>query len=163
MEHKIIAIAAIVFALVFVLILAVMMGTITNKANTANTQLSDTLNMTGGTGLERYDNTEVNGQTVIDACKNASAIGGNSKLIIAVKTTAASSNAIYGYGTSGGSSIGDAGDSGSVSASPDTKWHAYDASAADEKNVINSNAQFSSKLIVNKNGVTTGILFTQLA
>lgn len=164
MEHKIITIAAIVFALVFVLILAVMMGTITNKANTANTQLSDTLNMTGGTGLERYDNTEVNGQTVIDACKNASAIGGNTKLIIAVQTTASgSSYAIYGYGQSGGSSIGDAGDKGSISATPDTKWHSYDASTAAENDVINSNAQFSSKLIVNTNGVTTGILFTQVA
>lgn len=156
MGQKIITIAAIVFALVFVLILAVMMGTITNKANTANTQLADTLNMTDATGLDRYDNVTLKGESVVDACKSGSTIGGDTRLFMVVETKDGQ-NKVYGYGTSGGG--GDL--TPSVSAQSAEKWTSYNLTNSSDPGFINRSAEFSSELVRNKNNIVVGILFTQ--
>lgn len=145
MGKKIITIASIVFALIFVVLLAVMMGTITNKGNSANTKLVDTLEMTDSTSLDTYaDGSIIKGEAVISAIKNVKTIGGNLKLQIIVKTASNISGAKYGYVGSGATSI--------------TPYNITDSTDSD---YINPNASFEVTQNVNANDIITGLTFTQ--
>lgn len=142
MNKKIITIAGIVFALIFVVLLAVMMGTITNKANSANTKLVDTLEMTDNTSLETYaDESIVKGESVVSAIKNVKSIGGNLKLKITVITKAGVTES-YGYVDEGGIKH-------------------YNQSNSAKKDYINPSASFVCNQDTNKNGVVTELIFTQ--
>lgn len=142
MNKKIITIAGIVFALIFVVLLAVMMGTITNKANSANTKLVDTLEMTDNTSLETYsDGSIVKGESVVSAIKNIKSIGGNLKLKVTVETKAGDTTS-YGY----------------VNSSTITPYNQTDSTAAD---YINPSASFECTQNINSNGVITGLTFEQ--
>lgn len=142
MGQKIITIAAIVFALVFVLILAVMMGTITNKANTANTQLADTLNMTANTGVDQYNNVVLKGESVISAIKNVKTIGGDLKLKVTVKTGMNTSGQSYGY-------------------LDDGSFAEYKPLPSSDNNYISPSSEFQSEVVNNANDIATEIVFTQ--
>lgn len=148
MSKKIITIAEIVFALIFVVILALFMSTITNKGNSANTKLVDTLEMTDNTSLNSYDGSEMKGEAVINAIKNVKSIGGDLKLKVVVKTKMNTSGAEYGF-----------------TATSATEPVAYDGTAASKdsghNDYINPSALFSSELVKNSNNVVTGITFTQ--
>lgn len=141
MNKKIITIAGIVFALIFVVLLAVMMGTITNKANSANTKLVDTLEMTDNSSLDSYaTGTIVKGESVVSAIKNVKSIGGNYKLTITVTTK--SNTASYGY----------------VSSSTITPYNQSDSTKPD---YINPSASFVVTQNKNSNQVITGLTFVQ--
>lgn len=148
MEHKIITIAAIVFALVFVLILAVMMGTITNKANSANTQLADTLSMSSDTGVEEYENGSFTGEAVINAIKNVKTIGGDAKIKITVKTAADTSGTSYGYTDPSGKP---------------NEIVGYTAPAPTDPKYISTTATFNSTVNKSANGIPQEIVFEQVA
>ena len=150
MNKKIITIAGIVFALIFVVILAVMMGTITNKANNANTKLVDTLEMTDNTSLDTYaDGSIVKGESVISCIKNVKSVGGNLKLSIKVNTLANGSvedkKKTYGY----------------VDSSNTIK--SYNVTDSTDVNYINPSASFRVEQQTNDNDVITGLTFTQQA
>lgn len=145
MNKKIITIAGIIFALIFVVLLAVMMGTITTKANSANSKLVDTLEMTDNTSLSIYDNKIVKGESVISAIQNVRNLGGGVKLEITVKTTEGTKQS-YGYVE---------GEDGLV------ELVEYEITNPNDANYINSSANFQSELDDNANGVVTGISFEQ--
>ena len=86
MDKKVLLIAVIVFALIFVVLMAVLMGTVTNKTNAANTKLVDTLDMTEGMELSNYDGATMKGNAVINAINNGKSLGGKTKLWIYVIT-----------------------------------------------------------------------------
>ena len=144
MNKKIITIAGIVFALIFVVLLAVMMGTITTKANSANSKLVDTLEMTDNTSLSIYDGKTVKGESVLSAIQNVKSLGGGMKLEITVDTKSGSAPVSYGY-VDGADTI--------------TEYKVTDPNSAD---YINSTANFQSELTKNANDVVTGITFTQI-
>lgn len=139
MNKKIITIAEIVFALIFVVILAVIMGTITNKGNSANTKLVDTLEMTDSSSLNSYaDNSIVKGESVKSAISQIKSIGGDLKLNVYVETKA---------------------NSGSYKTYSDTnKYTVSDTTAND---YINPSASFKCWQIINNNNVVTGLYFAQ--
>lgn len=143
MNKKIITIAGIVFALIFVVLLAVMMGTITTKANSANSKLVDTLEMTDNTSLSIYDGKVVKGESVISAIQNIKNIGGGMKLQIDVKTKSGVSTP-YGY-------VGN-----------DDTITEYEITDPKDSNYINPSANFQSELSKGKNDVVIGITFTQI-
>ena len=145
MNQKIIDIAKIVFALIFVVLLAVMMGTISSKGNAANTQLVDTLEMTSNQNLDRYANgAEVSGEAVVYAINNVDNIGGNTKMCITVKTKANLDPGVqYGYVSDGASA------------------KRYTITDTSDNNYINTSARFTCKQDINGNGVITGLTFTQ--
>lgn len=144
MNKKIITIAGIVFALIFVVLLAVMMGTITTKANSANSKLVDTLEMTDNTSLSIYDGKIVKGESVISAIQNVKSIGGGMKLQINVKTKGTDKTESYGY-VGGSETITE-----------------YKITNPEDPKYINSSANFQSELAKNSNDVVTGINFTQI-
>ena len=144
MNQKIIDIAKIVFALIFVVLLAVMMGTISSKGNAANTQLVDTLEMTSNQNLDRYaDGAEVSGEAVVYAINNVDNIGGNTKMCVTVKTKANTTGVKYGYIDNGASA------------------KRYTITNTSDVNYINTSARFECKQDINGNGVITGLIFTQ--
>ena len=166
MNTKIITIASVVFALIFVVLLAVMMGTITNKGNSANTKLVDTLEISSGTDLSGYDNVTIKGSTVISAITNGKTLNGDTKMWIMVETGEQTS--VYGYGTK----TGDASDllddlqysdatefTKSVYAS--TQYTYYSNSDSSSSDYINEAAYFDSNIISNKNGIIVGIYCKQ--
>lgn len=143
MNKKIITIAGIVFALIFVVLLAVMMGTITTKANSANSKLVDTLEMTDNTSLSIYDGTTVKGESVTNAIKNVKQIGSGIKLHITVKTKDGTT-AHYGY------------DDSTYKETPNTN-----VPDLGDDGYINPSGNFSSELDPDANGVVKGIKFKQ--
>ena len=166
MNQKIIDIAKIVFALIFVVLLAVMMGTISSKGNAANTQLVDTLEMSGGLSLDSYNNTYIKGGAVENALKNGKSVGGETKLFYIVITGADEDGTIYGYGASSGDTkfsnmtYADDGKSVTTTVYPSKTFNSYTANSGADT-YINNTSEFHARLIENKNGVTVGIEFTQ--
>lgn len=162
MNKKIITIAEIVFALVFVVLLSVFMATINSKGNQANNQLVDTLEMTSGTSIDKYvqmsgsDTETVKGTDVANVASNYKTLGGNSKIQIKVITKANSTGHDYGYLTQsdsvtvGGKTVERGGDLGG-----------YTAPSSTDKDYINPSADFKVKVTGNNNGVYDLITFEQ--
>lgn len=154
MNKKIITIAEIVFALVFVVLLSVFMATINSKGNQANNNLVDTLEMTNGTSIDKYikmgaDET-VKGTDVTSVATNYKTLGGSTKIEVVVITGKSPSTiATYGYKTSGtDSDVGvDLGGYTQVS-STDPKY-------------INPTGDFTVSTRNNSNGICDQITFTQ--
>ena len=167
MNKKIITIAEIVFALIFVVLLAVFMATINSKGNAANTQLVNTLDSTGTTSTQSYNGTDVKGSTVTTALDNFKSIGGDNKVTMVVATAmgndldnddapvwtsvtgtiAGKDNQtakgyIFGYD-------GDGKELPKYMASAEDAWY------------INPSANFHCELIYNANDVVIGIWFVQ--
>ena len=162
MNKKIITIAEIVFALVFVVLLSVFMATINTKGNQANNQLVDTLEMTSGTSIDKYvqmsgTDEVVKGTDVANVASNYKTLGGNAKIQIKVITIANSTGKDYGYLTQeesmsvGGKTIKKGGDLGG-----------YVAPSSTDENYINPTADFKVKVDVSNNGVYDLITFTQV-
>jgi hypothetical protein len=170
MNKKIITIASIVFALIFIVILAVMMGTITNKANSANTKLVDTLEMSDGMELSNYDNGVIKGSGVVNAIKNGKSIAGSQKIWMMVVTKKNNTKKVYGYGELGsGSTTTLYYNDGSstkqefeynVKSNSDT-YVTYDVTDNNSADYINEQVSFKSYLVKNKNNVVLGIYFIQ--
>ena len=165
MNQKIIDIAKIVFALIFVVLLAVMMGTISSKGNSANTKLVDTLEMSDGLDMETYNGVDMKGSTVANALRNGQSLGGGAKLFFYVETGEGNTS-IYGYGSDSGSdalsglTYVDGDEAFSETVYPSNTFTSYSASNNDA-DYINTTAEFHSRLIQNANGVIVGIEFTQ--
>lgn len=163
MNKKIITIAEIVFALVFVVLLSVFMATINTKGNQANNQLVDTLEMTSGTSIDKYvqmsgSTTEtVKGTDVANVASNYKTLGGNAKIQIRVVTNASGSDGKdYGYLTQsasvtvGGKTVEKGGDLGG-----------YVTPSSTDPHYINPSADFKVNVTGNNNGVYDLITFTQ--
>lgn len=158
MNKKIITIAGIVFALIFVVLLAVMMGTITTKANSANSKLVDTLEMTDNTSLSIYDDTTVKGESVLNAIKNVKQIGSGTKLEITVVTGNGKTD-YYGYTTKAKTeNLPEGEKKNDFSVTPRTST----PSNANNDYYINPSANFKSTLDPNDNDVVIGIKFEQI-
>ena len=129
-------IAFIIFALLFVAIMAVLNTSVLNMATSSNKTLTTTVTTSDSSSLNVYDNTSVYGSTVQECAKNPGGIV-SSALHVFVRTSGATGYMEYcGNGT----------------------YTQNDAGASD---YINPNSMFKSNLITNSNGVTVGIVFYQ--
>ncbi len=135
MGSRIQHIAFIVFALLFVAIIAVINTGILNMGTNANKTLSTTVQTSNSSTLELYNNTTIAGDTVANAAKNPDSLANTSMKVFVVTK---SSNTQSTYDNS----------------------HKYKAQSTDSA-YINSSAQFQSYLCENDNGVVSGILFVQ--
>ena len=153
MNQKIITIAEIVFALIFVVLLAVFMATINSKGNSANNQLVDVLESTDSSNVKSYPNGgTVKGSTVEMALDQISSLAGDI-------------NTFYiGVGTNeNGLDEGDLTfeknktDKDSIY----VKGETYNITNSKDPNYINSKADFKCEHVTNENGIITGLVFTQ--
>lgn len=140
MGSRVQKIAFIVFALLFVAIMAVINTGILNMGTNANKTLSTTVQTSNSSTLELYNNTTIAGDTVAAAAKNPNSLANTSMNIYVV------TKAMSGIGTAGKGTY--------------DNDHKYQAQSGDNW-YINSSAQFRSYLCENDNGVTAGILFVQ--
>lgn len=148
MNKKIITIAEITFALLFIILLALLMGTIMNKGNSAATKLSDTLEMTDSTSLESYSSNQIyKGDAVINLIKNLKTMAGNNRPVIKVKTLAVTQDAEYGFTSK---------DSGTPVS--------YNITNSRDDNYINPNGNFRCEVVQNNdyNGLIGEIKFEQV-
>lgn len=141
MGSRIQHIAFIVFALLFVAIIAVINTGILNMGTNANKTLSTTVQTSNSSTMELYNSTKISGDTVAAAAKNPNSLSNTAmKIYVVTKATHVMptdmANGLYDN---------------------DNKYQAK--SGAD--NYINSSAQFDSYLVENNNGVTSGVLFIQ--
>lgn len=141
MGSRIQKIAFIIFALLFVAIMAVMNSTVLNLGTNGNKQLSTTLQTSDTASLEVYNDATVAGSTVLSAAKNPSSVS-STNLVIGV-TTKAADDEVKAYSSNG--------------AITDTEKY----TGSDSAYAINAGSQFHSYLVYNDNNVVTGILFTQ--
>lgn len=142
MNKKIITIAEIVFALVFVVLLAVFMATINSKGNQANNQFVDTLDSTGGTSITKYETMDsVKGTVVTNAVQNYTTLSSDAKLTVGVATKQGDVK-LYGYDSKG-------------------ETHAMYNEVSTSDNYINPKADFTVKVVRNDNDVIVGLAFAQ--
>ena len=166
MNKKIITIAEIVFALIFVVMLAVFMATINNKGNSANTQLVETLDMTDSTSAQKYNNTQVKGTEVQNACINYKTLSGSLKVEVDVKLLEPNDAGekdgdyvIYRYGYAQVNST-KGWDGGNYNKGSD--MGGYTQPTSNDPRYINPSADFRAELVTNSNNVLTHVVFTQI-
>ena len=135
MGSRIQHIAFIVFALLFVAIIAVINTGILNMGTNANKTLSTTVQTSNSSTLELYNNAKIAGDTVANAAKNPDSLA-NTAMQVFVITKSGNTQATY------------------------DNAHKYKAQSSAAE-YINSSAQFQSYLCENDNGVVSGILFVQ--
>ena len=134
MGSRVQKIAFIIFALMFVAIMAVLNTSILTLGTSSNEQLTNIV-ASDDSALNVYDDSTVYGATVINCAKAPDDVCSN-PLEITVKT-AAGGNDVYKTGS------------------------VYGVTGANEDNYINRSAKFHSELVYNENGVVKGITFTQ--
>lgn len=139
MNKKIITIAEIVFALIFVVLLAVFMATINSKGNSANNQLVDVLESTDSSNIKSYPNGgTVKGSTVEMALDQINSLAGDINTFkITVKTDMNTAGKSYSKGDS------------------------YNISNSKDENYINAKADFLCEHVTNANGIVVELIFTQ--
>lgn len=128
-------IAFIIFALLFVAIMAVLNTSVLNMATGANKTLTTTVSTSDSSSLDVYNDADVYGSTVQNCATKPSSII-SSSISVFVRTGGDDSYREY------------------------TAKGTYKEPSS-SKAFINTNAMFHSNLITNANGVTVGILFYQ--
>ena len=142
MNKKIITIAEIVFALIFVVLLAVFMATINSKGNSANNQLVDVLESTDSSNVKSYPNGgNVKGSTVEMALDQISSLAGDINTFKIMVTT-------------------NDPDDDDIKTVYDKKT-SYNITNTKDSKYINPKADFKCWHEINKNGVITGLVFAQ--
>lgn len=132
-------IAFIIFALLFVAIMAVLNTSVLNMATSSNKTLTTTVTTSDSSSLNVYDNTSVYGSTVQECAKKPDSIVSSSLSVLVCTTGSEESEGYTAY----------------------TGDNTYNQNNAGEADYINPNSMFNSNLLTNSNGVTVGILFYQ--
>ena len=138
MNKKIITIAEIVFALIFVVLLAVFMATINSKGNAANNQLVDVMDANSASSIEAYEGKGVmKGTMVSQAMDNIASIGGEvNNFKISVFTN----------------------EGGESTYNKDEK---YNVNNSKDPEYINPNGDFYCYIVYNANNIPVGMCFVQ--
>lgn len=190
MNNKVLTIALLVFALIFVVLLAVLMGTITSKTNAANTKLVDTLDMTEGMELSNYDGASIKGNSVINVINNGKSLGGKNKLWVYVETNRnvgkkasdIESYKVYGYGDvtgsgdtfkelsensdfleDGNSAVNDLTSDANCIIKTSSTYKPYSAPNSTASHYISESAEFRTSLVRNYNDVVVGVHIVQVS
>lgn len=135
MGSRVQKIAFLIFALMFVAIMAILNTSILTLGTSANGQLTTTVS-SDDSALSIYDNNSVYGSSVINCAKDPAGVGDTIQNVF-VFTSGSTSGAWYKAGG------------------------AYNVSDSADENFINRTAKFDSYLCYNNNGVCTGVCFIQ--
>ena len=138
MNKKIITIAEIVFALIFVVLLAVFMATINSKGNAANNQLVDVMDANSASSIEAYEGKGImKGTMVSQAMENIASIGGEvNDFRISVFTNEGGENTY-------------------------NKDKKYNVNNSKNRDYINPNGDFYCYVVYNENDIPVGMCFVQ--
>lgn len=155
MNQKLIAIVGIIFAVVFVAIMALMFFQVIDFGNETAMDLQAIEQSITDADLEPYNNTIVSGDTVISTINKMKELRDGSKLGYIVKSGATSDQ--YGYYSLVVGNSENSDDYYEVtSASPNTSYK--DITNSSKGNFINK--RYKANIAINKNGVVLGIVFT---
>lgn len=135
MGSRVQKIAFLIFALMFVAIMAILNTSILTLGTSANGQLTSIVT-SDDAALNIYDQQRVYGTTAVNCAKDPTAVSETIEKVFVV-TSADLAGETYDSTTK------------------------YVASTAGADKTINSTAKFNSYLCINSNGVVTGILFVQ--
>lgn len=135
MGSRVQKIAFLIFALMFVAIMAILNTSILTLGTSANGQLTTTVS-SDDSALSIYDNNSVYGSSVINCAKDPGGVG-DTILNVFVLTNDNSGKTCY------------------------TESTKYANPASTDANYINRTAKFQSYLCYNANGVCTGVCFIQ--
>lgn len=149
-------VAWILFALLFVGVIAAMNNGILSTATNGNKQLSATLQTSDTASLELYNDSSVSGSQVLSAAKNPGSLS-TTNLIVGVCTAASGNSSIYQY--TAGAEVPASGSSPFSATNSKFEYTETVKNTADA--TINPSAQFHSYLIKNKNEAPCAILFVQ--
>lgn len=138
MGSRVQKIAFLIFALMFVAIMAILNTSILTLGSSANSQLTATVT-SDDSSLSIYDQNSVYGSSVINCAKDPTAVGSTiEKVFVATNASAVSTPTAATY----------------------TDAHKYDATVTGD-NLVNNTAKFDSYLCYNTNNICTGVLFIQ--
>ena len=159
MNKKILTITSIVFALVFILLMAMLFNSITDTGNDAVDTFGSTKEAIMYNELKAFDNKEVSGSTVINTINSMRETKSGMQMRYAVcnSTTQNSSTywAYYGYGglsftlTSPYITVG----------APTSTYKTYTVTDVTNTHYINEANKYTANLLKTSNGVVTGIKF----
>ena len=138
MGSRVQKIAFLIFALMFVAIMAILNTSILTLGSSANSQLTATVT-SDDSSLSIYDQNSVYGSSVINCAKDPTAVGSTIQQVFVV-TNASSATTPKGATYDG--------------------TNKYD-STVDATNLVNNTAKFDSYLCYNTNNICTGVLFVQ--
>lgn len=98
MNKKILTVAGIIFALVFILLLAIMFGNISTKTSDSTNKMVDTFNATDNTNSDAYaEGANYKGSEVIALIQNIDAITGSSNTTVKVKQSSNDNSSTVTY------------------------------------------------------------------
>ncbi len=166
MGKKMITIAEIAFAVVFIIIMATIFRTVTNFGNNANNSLQSISKAIEDADIATYNGTTVSGDTVVSTINKLQATKNGVKMSYYVKSSDVKDS--YGYEVinsgSGSPNILDAGGdkiSGYYSKSANSDYKDYSAKVG-ETGFISPVENYKSNLAFNENGVLVGIIFEEV-
>jgi len=160
MGKKMIVIAEIAFAIVFIILMATIFKTVTSVGNNANSQLENIQRSIEEAELQSYDKTIVSGDTIISTINKMRETDTGLRLSYNIDGKP------YGYGmlnSSGSDAYNSSGEvvSGVKVASAESSYKRYDTSLRPgDTDFISPVAEYNSNVICNSNGTVIGVYFT---
>lgn len=155
MDKKVIEVALITFALIFVVLMSVCFGHVVGFGNKANNNISSIEMAIVDADLEQYNNKVVSGDAVISTINKMKELKDGTKMSYVVKND--SSWTSYGHSAitaTGGIDNIDA----SMVGTGEAEYTRYTANLGDSA-FINPVDSYQSKVVGNENGVVIGIAF----
>lgn len=163
MNRKIIEIASIAFALVFIILMALIFGNVIDFGNKANNNIMDLKQAVVEADIEQYNGSVVSGDTVISTINKLKETKNGIKMSYAVCSGSESSSSAWTYygfkAMKYDSSVGSSGGYMGTTTASDT-YASYKTSLRPGNNgYISPVQEYTSKIVINENGVLVGIKF----
>lgn len=158
MDRKIVEIALIVFALMFVVLLSIAFGHVVGFGNKANNQIYGIERAIVEADLEQYDNKVISGDAVISTVNKMKELKDGTKMSYAIKAD----GTWIAYGHSAIAAVGsiDSIDDSMVG-SAEVEYTKYEAQVG-ENGFVSPVDSYKSKVVANTNGVIIGIAFEKI-
>lgn len=164
MDKKILSIAGIVFALVFIVLMSMIFMNVINFGEVANNSIERIAQVTEEANLEQYNETVVSGDTVIATINKVKETRNGIKMSYAVCNGAANSASNwtkYGYCKLDYSAEAGAGNQYTTIGTGVTEYKTYDLTltSSDGNGYISPVQEYTSHIITSTNGMLVGIVF----
>ena len=168
MDKKIITIVEIVFAMVFVMIMALLFKTVTDNTNKQTKLMENLQESITNTELQSYDGTRVSGDTVRSVINKMESTENGIRMSYYVVQNGGSYKYGYKHITDVGAGTGALYDSNgaSINASFDATNYKYETynltTQPSSSEFISPVVTYESKIVFNVNGAIIGIMFTEV-
>lgn len=163
MNKKIIEIAGMSFALVFIVLMALIFGNVIDFGNRANDSIMDLKQAVVDADIEQYNGSIVSGDTVISTINKLKETKNGIKMSYAVCSGSESSSSAWSYYgfkvLKYDSSVGSSGGYIGTTAASDSYTSYKTSLKPGNSGYISPVQEYTSKVVVNDNGVLVGIKF----